>query len=177
MITTGYKLQAAIKRAKSSREIQNHLFNENLFQFDSDKEKLNAGDIWTNWLKEENRLVKLQTLQQEYNQSVKVKVFDEEITLSEATKRVGVASRAERVWKQAAKGSTYKTRAARHWHNSDNNKVREEGHEYAKPVFNVDECQDKAKIYGTVSGALREAIQTGNAKEIDLAGANEDLFV
>lgn len=177
MITTGYKLQAAIKRAKSAREIKNHIFNENIFQFESEKEKnVNNDVIWTEFLKEENRLVKLQTLQQEYNQAVKVKIFDEEITLSEATKRVGVAARAERIWKQAAKGSVYKTRSARRW-GEESGKIREEGKEYAKPVFDVDYCTEKAKIYGGVAGALREAIQTGNAKEIDLAGASEDLFV
>lgn len=178
MITTGYKLQSAIKRAKAAREIKNHIFNENLFQFESEKAKnVDTDAVWTSWLKEENRLVKLQTLQQEYNQAVKVKVFDEEISLSEATKRVGVASRAERVWKQAAKGSVYKTRSARRWHDEDSSKVREEGKEYAKPVFEIDYCTEKAKIYGGVAGTLREAIQTGNAQEVDLAGASEDLFV
>ena len=178
MITTGYKLQAAIKRAKAAREIKNHVFNENLFQFDSEKEKnVNNEEVWTSFLKEENRLVKLQTLQQEYNQAVKVKVFDEEITLSEATKRVGVAARAERIWKQAAKGSVYKTRSSRRGWGEDTSKIREEGKEYARAVFEVDYCTEKAKVYGSVSGALREAVQTGNAVEVDLAGASEELFV
>jgi len=174
---TGYKLQAAIKRAKSGKEIQNHLFNENLFQFDSESEEnLDNNGVWDEWMKEENKLVKLQVLQQEYNQGVIVNVMGEEFSLNEVVKRLGVATRAERVWKQAAKGSTYKTRKERHWNRDDSNKVREDGSEYAKPTFSVTHCQEKAKSYGIIAGAMKEAVQGGNAKEIDLAGASEGLF-
>jgi len=175
MKTTGYKLQAAIKRAKSGKEIQNHLFNENLFQFVTE-DNVDTGTVWESWLKDEKRVVKLQVLQQEYNQAVKVKVMGEEISLTEAVKQLGVATRAERVWKSAAKGSTYKTRAARRWDSDTNARTRDAGTQYAKPVFTVDFCQEKAKSYGMVSGALKEAIQNGNAKEVDLAEATESLF-
>lgn len=175
MITTGYKLQAAIKRAKSGKEIQNHLFNENLFQFEAE-DNVDTEAVWESWLKDEKRVVKLQVLQQEYNQAVRVKVMGEDISLTEAVKQLGVATRAERIWKQAAKGSTYKTRASRRWHDDSSAKTREEGTQYAKPVFKVDYCQEKAKSYGMVAGALKEAIQNGNAKEIDLAEATEGLF-
>lgn len=174
MKVTGYKLQAALKRAKSSKEIQNHLFNENLFQFED--ANLDTLTVWEDWLKEEKRIVKLQVLQQAYNSLVQVNVMGEIISLTEAVKQLGVAIRAERIWKQAAKGSTYQTRSSRRWNETGQNKVREEGHQYAKPAFSVEACTEKAKAYGIVAGALKEAIQSGNAKELELAGATEDLF-
>lgn len=175
MKITGYKLQAAIKRAKQSREIQNHLFNENLFQFDDDK-VVDPGEAWEAWRKEERRLVKLQVLKEKYNNTVTVKVMGEELPLSEAVKQQGVASRAERVWRQAAKGSTYQTRGQRRYGLGGSGRVREEGNVYAKPAFTVAFCQEKSKQYGVVLGALKEAIQHGNSVEIEFEEATEDLF-
>jgi hypothetical protein len=168
MKITGYKIQHKLKQLEQLKEVAAQQFNENIMQFESQEEKLDLRDVFATYTTLEKRISQLQTAQCQYNMNVTVNVLGENMSLLNAVKLVGGAGRAEKMWKDVAKGA----RSARSIY-SENSRSKDQ--EYAKRSVSTSEAVDFAQQATKVASALREAIQVGNAIEIEL-DIDEALF-
>jgi hypothetical protein len=168
MKITGYKLQHKLKELEQLKELAAQQFNENIMQFESESDKLDLRDVFAEFTTIEKRISKLQSIQCLYNSQVNVSVLGESMSLLEAVKLIGGAGRSEKMWKDVVKGN--KTR-----HHGYGEQTRDKTSEYAKRSINTNEAIKFVQQATKVAGALREAIQTGNATELEL-NIDETLF-
>jgi len=166
MKTTGYGLREAIKQHELRRDTGARAFNGSLKAF-SDDEKESPLQVVQGFLKAERAIAKLQTAQARYNLLVIVEANGEKMTLSEAIKTIGGVARAEKMWRTATgpKPDRYNNEDER-----DPTKV------VAKPTVTVNEAVKQATLAGKRAGALRAAIATANAKEVEIEDLDGSLF-
>jgi hypothetical protein len=167
MKVTGYKIQHKLKQLEQLKEVAAQQFNDNIMQFDSQDEKLDLRDVYANYTSLEKRISKLQAAQCKYNMSVQVSVLGESMSLLEAVKLVGGAGRSEKMWKDVVKGN----RPIRGY----GEQTRSKDQEYAKRAVSVTEAVQFAQQATKVASSLREAIQVGNAVEVEL-DLDDSLF-
>jgi hypothetical protein len=162
MKITGYKIQHKLKELEQLKEVAAQQFNDNIMQFESQSEKLDLRDVYANYTALEKRIARLQAAQCSYNQAVTVNVLGESMSLLEAVKLVGGAGRSEKMWKDVVKGN----KSSRHHLYSEQSRSKDQ--EYAVRSVSVSEAVQFAQQATKVAGALREAIQVGNATEVEL---------
>lgn len=165
MLVTGYKIQQAIRRHMSSLEIANKQFVESVTYFPS-QEKPDLTSLFASYAEHEAAIAELQAAQAVYNLRVMVKVTmldgsEKQMSLHEAVKRVGGAGRGEKMWRVAAKGGD----KDRYYGNKDE---RSKDNEYAVHAMSPSDCLQRANRAGRYASSLREAIQLGNAVELDI---------
>jgi len=159
MKVTGYKFQHALRELGHARDIAAGQFNDSLKVFPGDK-KLEPQTIMASYLKAETQIAKLQTAQAQYNLRIMVTVLGKRMTLSEAVKLVGGAGRVEKMWRSVAA-------PAKDRYSSDND-TRDATAIVAVKTITTIEAAALAKQAARWASALREAIQTGNATEIEI---------
>ena len=169
MKTTGYKLRHAIREAQSLRDITASQWDDCLHVFPGE-EKPSPDRVMRNFIAVEQRLARLQSAQDRYNLAVTVQVPGGTMTLCEAVKRVGGAGRAEKMWRATA-GGTKKDKYA-----YGNDLVRNADQVRATPTVGVESALAMAKDMGRFAAALREAIEVGNATEVEIEGLDPSLF-
>ena len=160
---TGYSLKEQIKRATMVRDTTASMFDNTLSKFpDEDKEapqkvvdRFKAADL---------ALARIQVVQQRYNLEVKVEVLVENMTLCEAIKRVGGAARVEKMLRSCAGVKKDRYGYGQDEDTRDPNMIRAE-RTIAQPQA-LELAQEGAKV----AGAIRAAIATGNAEEVDFTG-------
>lgn len=167
MKITGYKLQHTIREASAELVVLVSQFEDSFMAFPDD-EKPHPKDLYQKYLALEEKITKLQTLQGQYNLTVEVTVQDKSMTLAQAVKLVGGAGRGEKLWRSKAK--IHKDR-----YSIRSEEYRDKDHVYARRVMTPEECLAEAKLASKWAAALREAIQIGNATELDLE-ADPALF-
>lgn len=155
----GFRIQAAIKALAKRRDYLESRFRGSLFAFPGD-EKPDSRKLMADCADAEAKIAALQVAQARYNLAVDVDVQGTRMTLLEAVKRVGGASRAEKKWAEGAKDEE-DSRYGR-------NLVRDKDSVVARRTVAQDECAEAAQAAAAYAGALRAAIQTGNAKEVEL---------
>ena len=168
MKVTGYKIQHKHKELEQLKEVAAQQFNDNIMQFESQNEKMELPEVFANYTSLEKRIARLQAAQCLYNLSVDVSVLGERMTLLEAVKLVGGAGRSEKMWKDVVKGN--KTR-----HHGYGEQTRSKDQEYAVRSVSINDAVGFAQQATKIAGALREAIQVGNANEVEL-DLDESLF-
>lgn len=168
MKVTGYKIQHKLKELEQLKEVSAQQFNDNIMQFESQAEKLDLKDVFATYTSLEKRIARLQAAQCLYNLSVDVNVLGEKMTLLEAVKLVGGAGRSEKMWKDVVKGN--RTR-----HHMYTEQTRSKDQEYAVRSVGMNDAVGFAQQATKIAGSLREAIQVGNATEIEL-DLDETLF-
>lgn len=161
MKVTGYKIQHKLKQLEQLKEVAAQQFNDNIMQFESQADKLELPDVFAKYTALEKRIARLQAAQCQYNSLVKVNVLGEDMSLLEAVKLIGGAGRAEKMWKDVVKGN----RSSR-YSLMDNSRSKDQ--EYAKRSLGINEAVGFTQQATEVASALREAIQVGNAVEIEL---------
>lgn len=169
MKVTGYKIQHKLKELEQLKEVAAQQFSSNMLQFESQEEKLDLREIYAEFTSIEKKICKLQAAQALYNLNIEVSVLGEKMKLIEAVKLVGGAGRSEKMWKDVVKGSSVKFSPY-----SEASRSRDQ--EYAKKSISTSEALKFAQQATKVASALREAIQVGNATEIEL-DLDESLFV
>lgn len=172
MKVTGYRIQHALRELEQAREVASQQFRDNIMQFESQDEKLELPEVFAQFTSLERKIAKLQVQQALYNLAVTVNVMGENMTLHEAVKLVGGAGRAEKMWRDVVKGN----HASRTRSLFGNDTVRSKDQEYAKRSIGVNEALGHAKLAAKTASALRQAIQLGNATEIDLQGLEPSLL-
>lgn len=171
MKVNGYRLQHALRELEHSREVAAQQFNDNILQFASASDNLSLPDVFARFTRLENQIARVQTAQTQYNLSVQVTVLGETMPLLQAVKLVGGAGRAEKMWRDTVKG---KKNDRYSYGNTDQ---RSKDAEYAVRSVSVDEAMKHAQHAARIASALREAIQVGNATEIELDGLDEASLV
>lgn len=160
MKVTGYKFQHVLRELAHTRDIAATQFDEGLWVFEGE-DKPNPQELMKTYNDTEMKIARLQTAQAEYNLQVMVTVNGEGMSLSEAVKRVGGAGRMEKMWRSVAK-NTGRDRFDRYERTRKNDEVR------ATRTVSVSDAINLAREAAKFASALREAIQVGNATEIDM---------
>lgn len=170
MKVTGYRLQHALRELEHAREVAAQQFNDNILQFKSAADNMELPLVFARFTRLEKQIAKAQTAQTRYNLSVAVNVLGEDMSLLQAVKLVGGAGRAEKMWRDTVKGK----KTDRYGYNNDQ---RTAGTEYAERSVPVDDAMKHAQHAARIASALREAIQVGNATELEIEGLDEASLV
>jgi hypothetical protein len=170
MKVTGYKLQHAIREAETTKNVAASQWDGSLYRFAGESKRLDPYGVMRLYQQNEDRVVCLQTAQARYNLTIEVDILGQKMTLCEAVKRVGGAGRAEKMWRGVATGEK-KDR-----YSYDRDLVRNKDEERAVPTMSVEAALESARVAARYAAALRMAIQTANAIEIDLEGVDPSLF-
>ena len=170
MKVTGYRIQHALRELEASRELAHQQFTDNVMTFESQEDKLELPEVFARFTALERKVARLQIFQANYNLSVQVQVGGETMSLHEAVKLVGGAGRAEKMWRDVVKGNKANSR----YNYGDNSRSKDQ--EYAKRSISVADALGHAKVAARTAAALRQAIQVGNATELDLEGLDNSLL-
>jgi hypothetical protein len=169
MKITGYKIQHKLKELEEAKEVTAQQFNDGILQFASQAEKTDIREVFARYTSLERNIAALQTLQAQYNLQVNVSVLGETMPLHQAVKLVGGAGRSQKMWKEVVKG---KKNARYSFSEPDG---RNKDTEYASRSVPMEEALKHSQHASRLAGSLREAIQVGNATEIEL-NTDESLF-
>lgn len=168
MKVTGYKLREALRRWQLRRDTASGQFSKVLTAFPGEK-KPTPYDIAEQVLTAELSIASLQAAQSYYNSQVHVMVGGTEITLLECIKRVGGLGRVEKMWRTAA--TVKEDRYALH-----DLRTRKTDEVVAERTVTYEAAGKNAAELGQRLGAYREAIATGNAREVDIPSLDAALF-
>lgn len=166
MKVNGFQLQAALKDGTSARNLLNSRLSSMLHRFeDSPEEPQSYEEAAKDLFRLETNLAKLQVLQARFNLEVQVPLpmSNKTISLMEAVKRVGGADRVETLWKDAAVETTSTSYRDKDW-------------VMAKRTIPLKTCLDKAQQAHKFTSSLRQAIQVGNATEVEFKDIEPSLF-
>ena len=168
MKVTGYQLREAIRRHELARDTAANLFKDSLHKFQGE-DKANPMDAMNQFKEAGSAVVTLQTAQQRYNLAVSVEVQGKQVTLSEAVKSLGGAGRAEKMWRDAV--SQKKDR-----YDYQNNLERSKDTERAVRVVPYETAMKQANASAGYAGAVRAAIATGNATEVEIENLDASVL-
>ena len=157
MKVNGYKIQQRLKELNQLRDALATQFNNSVSQYADAANKVNPTEVMDQYGVVEDKIARLQVAQNYFNQMAKVFVVDETMSLLEAVKVVGGVGRTESMWRKAAIDVLPYGYA-----------VRTVEHILPERQVATDVCLEKAKLYSRLGAAYRQAIQTGNAQEIDI---------
>jgi hypothetical protein len=104
----------------------------------------------------------LMEAQAAYNLRVQVTVQNEAMTLQRAVKLIGSAGHVKNQWKTAAQENDY----TQYYGNALRQRTKDA--EYAERVVSVAECLQLAEEASRQATALKQAIRSGNATEVEL---------
>lgn len=159
MKISGFRLQQAIKVQVDRRKLAEARFDGSLKKF-PDEKKPDPRDLMKEFEDAERQIALLQTAQARFNLTVEVEVQGKRMTLQEAVKLLGGASRVERNW----------TKAAAEENDRYADRVRDKDSIIAQRQVEPEKCAEFAKTAARKVRALRYAIQKGNATELDISG-------
>lgn len=175
MKVTGYLLREAIKQHELRRDAASMAFDGSLKAFPND-EKPKPQELVEQFLASELAIAQLQVAQMRYNLAVTVEVTGQgtyagdKMTLAEAIKRVGGQGRSEKMWRSATGGKKDRYASSYGEDEIDPSRVR------AKATITVNEAVKLASQAGKRAGAMRAAIATANAKEVEIEDLSPALF-
>ena len=174
MRVTGYQLMDRIEALRERAQTLNGQFLGSLFRFEKDAEiKRDPRDLMQAYLECEKKVAALQEAQAAYNVRVSVNVQGEALSLQQAVKLVGSANRIKNNWLAASKDNP-DPQAHSHYYYSATLE-RSKDMEYAQRVVGQAECLRLSEMAADYAAALKQAIRTGNATEIDLDISSELL--
>ena len=164
MKVTGYQLMDRIEALREQAQAINGQFTGSLFQFqDASEEKPDPRDLMGRYLEAEKRVAALQSAQAVYNVRVTVDVLGEQMTLQQAVKLIGSATRIKNNWLTASKNSPEKDS-----YSAYHELVRDKDNLYAQRVVGIEECLRLSEAASDLATALKQAIRSGNAAEVEL---------
>lgn len=176
MKVTGYQLREAIKQHELRRDTSAGEFAGSLKKF-PEEVKDEPVKVVERFLAAEGAIAQLQVAQMRYNLAVTVDydlplqpAVRGRITLAEAIKRVGGEGRVEKMWRTATSPKTDRYGGYRDEDERDPTRVR------AVTTISTSETVKLATVAGKRAGALRAAIATANAKEVEIEDLSGALF-
>lgn len=173
MKINGYRLRAAIKRKEVTLQVAIRTFEESAYQYASDKQKYDLGDLMETVANTEIEITDLQACQSRYNLSVLVpytNTNDElfHITLCQAVKLVGGAGREEKLWRSLL--------PKKERYGFERVPTRSAGDEHAKLAVNYEELVDYVDSAAKCAANLRANIAVGNNTEVEIPELSEDML-
>lgn len=168
MKVTGYQLREAIKQHELRKDTAAGEFSGSLKKF-PEEVKDEPVKVVERFLAAEGAIAQLQVAQMRYNLAVTVTYGSGTVTLAEAIKRVGGEGRVEKMWRTATNPKTdrygYGDADSR-----DPTQIR------AISTISTSEVVKLATVAGKRAGALRAAIATANAREVEIEDLTPALF-
>ena len=168
MEVNGNMIMDALQRADDDKNMANSTFRETLFAFPEEAKKDPAGKI-SELARAERRIADLQIVQEQYNFSLFVMINDRKITLADAVKRLGGASRVEKMWRIAAV-ETGRDR----WNSID--RERNKDSVYSIRQITVERAKAGQKDARRLTGQLKTAIREANTTPVKFKEVNPELF-
>ena len=170
MRVTGYKVREKLDELKLDKDLLASRFNDSLYIFEGE-EKEDARTLGEQLRSLEYKIAALQMSQTEYNLRVQVRVAGELMTLCEAIKRRGGASRMESLWRRTADGLSGGI-GGRYY----DDRIKDVDKIYATPSMSSTDVSEQVKLAAKYVAAIGAAIAEGNTEEIDIPGMDESLF-
>jgi hypothetical protein len=171
MRITGYMLMDRMEVLQEQARTLESQFKTALFRFPNEEVEKPDPRLLLNAYQEcQEKLAILQEAQAAYNLQVQVTVQGETMTLQRAVKLIGSAAHIKNQWKTAAQDEEYN----RFYGNAL--RQRDKDAEYAVRVVSVEECLRLAEAASLQATALKQALRSGNAVEVELEIA-ESVFV
>lgn len=172
MKVSGYMIREALKGHDLKRTLAATQFESTLYAFEGEK-KAAPMDVYTAFSVAERAIAKLQYAQTMVNVKVQVDVLGERMSLCEAIKRVGGASRAEKMWRKAA---GEKDKKPRFYGDDTDATVRKANETRATATVSAESAVAQAQLVAKYTSALRVAIAGANAQEVEIEGLDPALF-
>lgn len=169
MKTTGYALREAIKQHELRRDTAARAFSGSLKAFPEEKKETPV-QVVQEFLVAEKAIAKLQVAQTRYNLGVSVDVLGEKMCLEEAIKRIGGPARAEKMWRTAAGPKPDRYGSSHEADERDPTRV------FSVVTITPREAVKLASGAAKLAGAIRAAIATGNAREVEIEDLDAALF-
>ena len=169
MIITGNRLLDALDFLKERAKALDTQFKASLFRFEDEEGKRDPREIVREFEEIQEKIARLQEVQSAYNLRVQVEVLGEAMSLQRVLHLIGSANRAKVYWLSAA------VPEAEYNFQFHNTRSRDKEHEYAKRVVPLDEAQERAEAASRRALAFKQAIRSGNAREVEL-DVPADLF-
>lgn len=160
---TGYQLRESIKQWELRKDAATKAFPDSLFKFEGET-KQTPERVAEELRHAEAAIASLQVAQMRYNLAVSLSVQGQEMTLAEAIKRAGGASRNEKLWKTADSRSNLSSLLG-----TDRRRVRSVDEVRAEPTISEGDILEYASAAGKVAGAYRAAIAVANATEVEIS--------
>lgn len=168
---TGNRILDALDFLKERVKNLDAQFKASLYRFEDDEGKRDPREIVQEFEDVQARIARLMEAQAAYNLRVEVEVAGERMTLQRVLQLIGGANKVKAYWSSAATPDD-QTFAF----HINTQRQRDKEHEYARRVVSLDEAQERADSATRRALALKQAIRSGNAHEIEL-DVSPDLFV
>jgi hypothetical protein len=170
MLVTGNKILDALDFLRERAKSLETQFQSSLYVFEGDEPTRNPKELMRELREVNARIAQLQEIQAAYNLKVEVEVDGESITLQRVLQLISGANRAKTLWAKAAASEPDNPFAY-----GMNPRTRDKDNEYAQPVVPFSEAQALAEAATRRALAFKQAIRSGNAREVEMA-ADPDLF-
>jgi hypothetical protein len=164
MTITGYKLRTAIKKWTVYRDAKVEAFPSSLYFFKGEN-KAAPKDVMGMIHKAETNIAILQTLQAQYNNTVKVALRGGVMPLVQAIKLIGGAAREEKLWRTMA-GITSQVRRSVFMDPSAPTRNKEI--ETAERTTSADDITEEVQMAGVWMSDIQTVIAEGNGTKIEM---------
>jgi hypothetical protein len=170
MIITGNKLLDALDFLKERVKLLESQFQASLFRFEDDELERDPREVMRQYEEAQAKIARLMEVQSAYNLQVQVEVLGERMSLQRVLHLISSASRVKSLWAKAAEPDQQNV------YHFGSIRTRDRDNEYARRVVPVTEAEERAATSARWALALKQAIRSGNAREIEM-DVPEDLFV
>ena len=163
MLVTGNKILDALDFLKERVKTLDAQFQSSLYVFEGDEPARDPREMMGELQDTHARIARLQEVQAAYNLAVTVEVQGETMTLQRVLQLIAGANRAKTLWGKAATPEADNPYA---FGLSQRQRVKD--NEYAEPVVSMTEAQELANAATRRALAFKQAIRSGNAREVEL---------
>ncbi len=170
MLVTGNRILDALDFLKERTKTLDSQFQSSLYAFESDTPSRDPREIMDEFAQVGDQVARLQELQAAYNLRVEVEVEGTQMSLQRVLQLIANANRAKTLWAKAAL-----PQADNPYAYMTNQRQRDKDNEYAKAVVPESEAQALADAATRRALAFKQALRSGNAREVEM-DADGSLF-
>ena len=164
MKVTGNKILDSLDILRERVKTLDAQFSASLYAFEGDEPARDPRELMRELQQCHDRIARLQEIQAAYNLAVTVEVQGETMTLQRVLQLIAGANRAKTLWAKAATPDS-ENPYAMYGHGA---RQRDKDNEYAQPVVAAAEAQELANAATRRALAFKQAIRSGNAREVEL---------
>jgi hypothetical protein len=163
MTVTGNKILDALDMLRERAKALESQFQSSLYAFPGEPPPRDPREIMGELNGVSSQIARLQELQAAYNQRVEVEVQGERMSLQRVLELITGANRAKMLWNKAA------TPPAENPYGLPTTlRSRDKDNEYTEPVVPLSEAQELANQATRRALACKQAIRSGNAREVEM---------
>jgi hypothetical protein len=163
MLVTGNKILDALDILRERSKTLEAQFQSSLYAFEDEPPPSDPRQVMLELLQVSGQIARLQEVQSAYNLRVEVEVQGERMTLQRVLELISSANRAKTLWAKAATPQSENPYGFQ-----VGLRTRDKDNEYARPVVPLPEAQDLANAATRRALAFKQAIRSGNAREVEM---------